>query len=62
VENGPTVKLALSLFFGDSFMQALDQCFDLFETSAYFGFARAKLIRRGSLMDSVFEFGHGDAE
>jgi hypothetical protein len=43
-------------------MQALDQRFDLFETRAHFGFAFANFIRRGGLMDGVFEFGHGDTE
>jgi len=56
------MRVAAVLFFRYSSTQALDQCFELFEASAHFGFALAKLIGRDALMDRVFEFRYSDAE
>jgi len=50
------------LCLGRSSSQAVDEGFNLLESSADFGFAFAQFIGRGALMDSIFEFSHGNAE
>jgi hypothetical protein len=50
------------LFFNHSSAQALNERFELFETSAYVSVAPPKFVGWGSLMNGVFELGHSNAE